>query len=91
MKRKFGRVITPQKFGKLVELIYDQAVGKAETEEGKKIAPCKQSQKLIFEYAMVKPGFEPENQGGTGGVQIIINDMQEKTIEGEVIDDQEEG
>jgi MinD superfamily P-loop ATPase len=79
MKRKFGKIISPRKFGELVELIYGQAM------EGEK-----QSQKLIFEYAMVKPGFEPEERNKDHNIQIIINDMKpekEEIIEGEIIED----
>ena len=90
MKRKFGRVITPQKFGALVELIYDQAVGKEEV-DGKKVPPCKASQKLIFEYAMIKPANEVDGVQGNSQIVINIGDMEPvKTfsdpIEGEVID-----
>ena len=79
MKRKFGKVITPQKFGKLVELVYDQAMGKEE-------APCKISQKLIFEYGMIRPGNEVEHGPSDYGVQIVINDMNTKTIDGDIED-----
>jgi hypothetical protein len=73
MKRQFSRVITPKKFRDMVEKVYDQGM------EGDK-----SSQKLIFEYGMIKPGMEVEHAGGDYGVQIIINDMKP---EKEVIDD----
>ena len=69
MKRKFGRVVTPQKFGKLIELIYDQAM------EGEK-----QSQKLLFDYGLPKDLLDSDNKGQLN-VQIVINDMVPKEIE----------
>ena len=69
MKRKFGRVVTPQKFGKLIELIYDQAM------EGEK-----QSQKLLFDYGLPKDLLDSDNKGSMN-VQIVINDMVPKEIE----------
>jgi hypothetical protein len=89
MKRKFGRVITPQKFGKLVQLIYDQAMGVEETEFGERVKkePCKASQRLIFDYAMIKPGQEVESASKDHSIQIIISDMPTRTqIEGEIED-----
>jgi len=80
MKRQFSRVITPKKFANMVEKVYEQGM------EGDKA-----SQRLVFEYGMIKPGMEAEQQGGFGGIQIIIGDMKEESvIEGEVIDDNPE-
>lgn len=90
MKRKFGKVITPQKFGALVELVYDQAMGNWEDEEGRKLPPCKISQGRIFDYAMVKPSQDVESAVGPGGVTIVINDMKpEKVIEDAVWEEKE--
>ena len=68
MKRKFGRVVTPRKFGKLIELIYDQAM------EGEK-----QSQKLLFDYGLPKDLLDSDNKGSMN-VQIVINDMVPKEV-----------
>lgn len=76
MKRKFGRVVTAQKFGALVQLVYDQAMGVDDK-------PCKASQKLIFEYGMIKPQNEVEQASSGGGVTIVIGSMEreEKVID----------
>lgn len=81
MKRQFSRVITPKKFANMVEKVYEQGM------EGDKA-----SQRLVFEYGMIKPGMEVEQQGGFGGLQIIINDMkpEETEIEGEIIEMEED-
>ena len=79
MKRQFSKVVKPGVFRDIVQKVVDQSL------EGDI-----QSQKLIFEYGMIKPGQEVESQNRAFGVQIVINDMKNPDVEGRVIEQEDE-
>lgn len=78
MKRQFARVVKPGVFRDIVQKVADQAL-KGDIN----------SQKLIFEYGMLKPSQEVESQARDFGITINIGSMEDKTIE--VKEDIEDG